>query len=275
MLAAQHLKVQSAFVSAACAIEPSLRASICYRQHISSVLTSVHFSRRTPRHSCVKMSSIPDSIETAESDEVKRTFFLDDFARRQWNDPHYGGTQISYDEEKFVQHVEAAHVNGKPLVDGYADFCKHVFVPNFIGARVGTVRITPSNEHLLKSGYSARTPAELPVLSRWFPAGQVEQPVAKVLDIIVYSREQLVMERAAQAKQQQQQTQDSDVLPDAPWGIISIKAQDEEFETPMQPITMLRNALGKEEGGSGVPLDRAKYLESVEYWKEHAVVLPS
>ena len=32
--------------------------------------------------------------------------------------------------------------------------------------------------------------------------------------------------------------------------------QDEEYETPMQPITMLRNALGKEEGGSGVPLER-------------------
>lgn len=31
-------------------------------------------------------------------------------------------------------------------------------------------------------------------------------------------------------------------LPDAPWGIISIKAQDEDFELPMQPITMMRNA---------------------------------
>jgi hypothetical protein len=27
-------------------------------------------------------------------------------------------------------------------------------------------------------------------------------------------------------------------------------------ETPMEPITMMRNALGKTEGGSGVPLDR-------------------
>lgn len=29
---------------------------------------------------------------------------------------------------------------------------------------------------------------------------------------------------------------------------------------------MMRNALGKAEGGSGVPLDREKYLESVKYW---------
>jgi hypothetical protein len=38
----------------------------------------------------------------------------------------------------------------------------------------------------------------------------------------------------------------------------------------MAPITMLRNALGVEEGGSGVPLDRAAYLESVEFWNTHA-----
>jgi hypothetical protein len=38
----------------------------------------------------------------------------------------------------------------------------------------------------------------------------------------------------------------------------------------MSPITILRNALGKEEGGSGVTLDREKYNQSVAYWKEHA-----
>lgn len=29
---------------------------------------------------------------------------------------------------------------------------------------------------------------------------------------------------------------------------------------------MMRNALGKAEGGSGVPLDREKYMESVKFW---------
>lgn len=43
---------------------------------------------------------------------------------------------------------------------------------------------------------------------------------------------------------------------DAPWGIVSIKPQDVNHELPMQPITMMRNALGKEHGGSGVPLDQ-------------------
>lgn len=29
-----------------------------------------------------------------------------------------------------------------------------------------------------------------------------------------------------------------------------------DFEIPMDPITMMRNSLGAEEGGSGVKLDR-------------------
>ena len=34
----------------------------------------------------------------------------------------------------------------------------------------------------------------------------------------------------------------------------------------MNPSTMIRNALGKEEGGSGVTLNREKYMQSVEFW---------
>ena len=40
----------------------------------------------------------------------------------------------------------------------------------------------------------------------------------------------------------------------------------------MSPITMMRNALGIEEGGSGVPLDREKYAESVEFWTNNAMI---
>ena len=90
-----------------------------------------------------------------------------------------------------------------------------------------------------------------------------------------------------------------------PWGIISVKAQDGDhcgrclmlmdhislipkhlipgyaclpscqdvdYELPMQPITMMRNALGKEEGGSGVPLSREKYDEAVRFWTANAPI---
>lgn len=64
---------------------------------------------------------------------------------------------------------------------------------------------------------------------RWFPAADVEVPEAKFLDVILYSREQLVQEYEAMPGKG-----DPAALPPAPWGIISIKAQDEDFETPMQ-----------------------------------------
>ena len=103
------------------------------------------------------------------------------------------------------------------------------------------------------------------MLVRWFPAETAQAPpVAKFLDIILYSREQIEKENEAMGKGKQAQS--------APWGIISVKAQDVDYELPMQPITMMRNALGVEEGGSGQGLDRAAYTASVEYWSKHAPI---
>lgn len=190
---------------------------------------------------------------------------MDDFAMRQFTDPNYTGTKVDYDPEKFEDKVnEMFRAAGGKLVDGYAPFCKHVFVPNFAGVETSTVTIMPENQHLLVTGYEARTPKELPVLSRWFVRGTVQTPEAKFLDIILYSREQIRKENAATGKEPS--------ISEAPWGIISVKAQDVDYEIPMQPITMMRNALGKEEGGSGVGLDKEKYNQSVAYWRDHAPV---
>jgi len=89
-----------------------------------------------------------------------------------------------------------------------------------------------------------------------------------MLDVILYSREQVAKEYAAMPSKGA-----AAEVPDAPWGIISIKAQDEPNETPMQPITVMRNALGRDEGGSGVPIDKAVYDASVEYWRNRAPVI--
>lgn len=56
---------------------------------------------------------------------------------------------------------------GAELRDGYAPFCKHIFVPNFVGATLGALPITKANRHLLHCGYSRRRPEEMPVLTRW------------------------------------------------------------------------------------------------------------
>ena len=59
---------------------------------------------------------------------------------------------------------------------------------------------------------------------------------------------------------------------DAPWGIISVKSQHTDHELPMNPITMMRNALGREHGGSGVPLLAEEYAKSVEFWSQYATI---
>ncbi len=64
------------------------------------------------------------------------------------------------------------------------------------------------------------------------PAG-ICIPDAPVLDLILYSREQIAEEYKSMGRQNT-----ISLLPDAEWSIISIKPQTESFETPMQPITM-------------------------------------
>ena len=113
--------------------------------------------------------------------------------------------------------------------------------------------INDANRHLLRSDYEARSSTELPVLVRWFEG--IEPPVADYLVAILYSREQIAKEGTSIV---------------ADWGIVGCMYTSEPEETPMAPITMLRNALGVDEGGSGVPIDRDAYQRSVEFWRSHA-----
>lgn len=203
----------------------------------------------------------------AEEAHPPHEIVLDPFAYRQFDDKSYLGTQIRFDKHEFEKKInEIYRSRSKELVDGYAPFCKHLFVENFTDSRVNMVPITQANARLLLSDYEARVPGELPVLVRWFPSHSVTPRVAEYLDIILYSREQIRKENAATERESNEEHDE------APWGIVSIKAQDVNYELPMKPITMMRNALGKEEGGSGVPIDREAYLKSVEYWKQHAIV---
>lgn len=157
------------------------------------------------------------------------------------------------------------------LKDGYAPFCKHLFIETRhfpdCDARVNVVPIK-EYEPLVRTQYQARNEKELPVLHRFIPleliGGQGKLPVAKYFDLILYSREQIRKENESMGKKAGNET--------APWGIISIKAQDGDNELPMNPITLMRNSIGKEQGGSGVPLKRDAYMESVQFWKDNVVI---
>mmetsp|Transcript_34163 Transcript_34163/g.45165 ORF Transcript_34163/g.45165 Transcript_34163/m.45165 type:complete len:256 (+) Transcript_34163:49-816(+) len=194
---------------------------------------------------------------------TERQIVIDPFCMRQFTDDSYTGSKVDFDPEEFEAKINQLFDEGSPLVDGYAPFCKHLFVPNFAGVFNSIVPITDENRNLLLSDYEARTEKELPVMVRWFPAGSVPQTEAGFLDIILYSREQIRKENSAMGQ---------DSGSDAPWGIVSVKPQDIDYEIPMQPITMMRNALGKEHGGSGVALEFDKYMESVNFWKDHATI---
>ena len=137
---------------------------------------------------------------------------------------------------------------------------------NFTPALDLAMEITEENEHLLRTAYEARTEKELAVLTRWFPKDTVTSPTAAYLDIILYSKAQV------QAENESMGNVDPNKDIDYDYGIVSVKPQTVDYELPMQPITMMRNALGKDQGGSGVTLDPQKYKESVAYWSSRAIV---
>ncbi|KAL9650744.1 hypothetical protein ABK040_001798 [Willaertia magna] len=204
----------------------------------------------------------------------KKFFYVDTFAIRQFQKGYKGGSYVPMDWKLFEEQVNKLYATGEyQMKDGYAPFCKHIFIPNFAGCKQSSLAITKENEHLLRSEYQQRKESELPVLSRYFPKELVEDQIkeATTLDIILYSKEQILRESEAM-----QETSDfekrKEELEGVEWGIISIKAQDADHELPMAPITMMRNALGREEGGSGVPLERNKYMESVKYWSQNAII---
>eukprot|EP00467_Chlorarachnion_reptans_P014351 CAMPEP_0114534612 /NCGR_PEP_ID=MMETSP0109-20121206/27939_1 /TAXON_ID=29199 /ORGANISM="Chlorarachnion reptans, Strain CCCM449" /LENGTH=205 /DNA_ID=CAMNT_0001718049 /DNA_START=46 /DNA_END=663 /DNA_ORIENTATION=+ len=198
---------------------------------------------------------------------------LEPFAYRQFDSKSSSGIFIEgCSKENFVKKINSLYEELKKeknvvLVDGYADFCKHLFIPNFTETKTSILEITPGNQSLLCTDYKARCPGELPVLTRWFPRDKMKLGKAKYLDVILYSRKQLNKEDSAENAMFVPQ-QDA-----SPWGIVSIKPQNVDYELPMTPITMMRNALPSlKEGGSGVQLNKKKYEESIEFWNIHAYV---
>ena len=153
--------------------------------------------------------------------------------------------------EQFEQHLNT--VPPVAVLDGYAPFCKLHVHRNWTSTRCLSIPIDEGNRHLLRSAYEARAKDELPVLVRWFEG--VDPPVAEYLIVILYDRAQLAKEGTPI---------------EAEWGVVGCMYTAAPEETPMAPITMMRNALGVEEGGSGVPIDRAAYRKSVEFWERHA-----
>ena len=189
---------------------------------------------------------------------------LTNFALRNWDPERSSSTRMEgISPDDLVTQCDRAVAAGAQLVPGYAPFCTHLFLENASPTRCGFAAITDHNRHLLQSGYRARRDGELAVLERWFEG--LDAPVAAYLDVILYSHDQLVVEAAAFPEEEPD-------VPDCDWGIVSIIGTLTPTEPPMPPITQLRNALGPDQGGSGAPIDTAKYAAAAAFWDQHAAV---
>ena len=58
--------------------------------------------------------------------------------------------KIQCTPEELELRVNESYANGIPLKDGYASFCKHMFVPNWTETLNPYIKITPENEALLR-----------------------------------------------------------------------------------------------------------------------------
>ena len=203
-------------------------------------------------------------------DNLPKRLILDQFAFRSF-DKSRNSNYINMDKEEFTKKANELYKSKTQLVDGYAPFCKHLFVENFVkGLKSCHLEINEQTEKLIISKYDSRQKNELPVLIRYIDLNSIDRekiPDAKYLDLILYSKEQIISEmiemKAEEKDINEMKKKDFD------WGIISIKPLNVDHELPFVPMTIMRNALGKNEGGSGVPIDRKKYMDGVEFWSKN------
>ena len=184
-----------------------------------------------------------------------------DFAKRQYKED-FGGTKVT---PQIVEELIKMADNPVAEFPGYADFCKILALSNknedgsfkFESLRCLTVNKEEAlkNGAVLHTAYEARNENELPVLVEWITG--IETPVAEYIHLILYSREQMEKE---------------DDPVEADWAIVSIGTSSTIEVEPMRPITAMRNALGVEEGGSGVAIDREAYKKSAEFWNENIMI---
>ena len=89
----------------------------------------------------------------------------------------------------------------------------------------------------------------------------MEKPEATRVVAICYSREQLSSE-----KEQVNGLKGDLIL------VLAGPSEEVDPSDTMDPATMLRNALGKEFGGSGYPLNKEMYIKMCAYYDKHALI---
>lgn len=102
---------------------------------------------------------------------------VDPFCFRQFSEDDasqsYGGTVFIQSVAEFEDIVNSRFDEAN-LKDGYAPFCKHIFLENdFTDAKVNVLQLTKENEGLVRTEYQARNEKELPILQRFIPLDSI------------------------------------------------------------------------------------------------------
>ena len=67
---------------------------------------------------------------------------IDPFSYYQFDDNNSISSQYLYcKQEIFQQHINSIYKH-EDIVDGYAPFCKHLFIENFLDAKASIIKIT-------------------------------------------------------------------------------------------------------------------------------------
>jgi hypothetical protein len=186
-----------------------------------------------------------------------QTLGISQFVIRQTKDD-FVGTKVTESKLEKLRSMAEQKLNlGIDVSDGYADFCKIVTVRD-MSLKCPIAEITEENEHLLRTRYRQRSKDELGYLSRHFPKGSIKPTKSHHVSVILYTKAQLEKE--------------GDDVTGADYDIICVNAEAEIIDAPMTPVTMVRNALGTEYGGSDHPVDKVKHEESVAYWSRYAMI---
>lgn len=211
---------------------------------------------------------------------------LDPFVTRQFS-PSFKGTNLSkVDQDLFAKQVDFAYRNAthNPLGAPYMDcelqdsawsFCKYlVFLNPSESIKTQVLPITLDIYPFIRSGYSSRTPDELPILSRWVELPpSIKLPKAKYVVCVLYSREQLEKEYNDKYHPEKDSTVKPFSMPeDAEYGVVAVMGTVSPQPDPLVPVTSMRNALGTEEGGNGEKINRDEYKKSAEFWNTHILV---
>lgn len=203
-----------------------------------------------------------------------------DFAKRHFEEGP-GTTITSHSPEEFAQiATESGETTFAPdgerihWINSNNGFCFYMIMQNFTDATVGSLEITKENEQYLKSEYTKRRKKELPYLRRYLDLPEdYPIPTAKYLNLILYTREQILKEMKDYDKSSKDPFDIKEEYEATTcYGIVGIQGLSKPEVEPMTPYTMVRNALGTKWGGNGDEINWEKMAYAADYWQNHALI---